>query len=71
MERGSIDSGWVPSPRHIVQDMSDKTQGVLAIVMALVVLFSAMWQPLVSLTVATAALLLIGIYQLTSHTGKS
>ncbi len=51
--------------------MSDKTQGVLAIVMALVVLFSAMWQPLVSLTVATAALLLIGIYQLTSHTGKS
>jgi hypothetical protein len=64
--RGTYDSGWVSSPGHIVQAMSDKTRGVLAIVVAFVVLFSAMWEPLVSLTAAISALLLIGIYQLAS-----
>lgn len=54
---------------HTVEPMSKKTQGAVAIIAAFIVLFSAMWEPLVSLTVAIAALLLIGIYQLTSRTG--
>ncbi|HXV72410.1 MAG TPA: hypothetical protein VEB69_13550 [Acidimicrobiia bacterium] len=32
--------------------MNGKTQGVLAIVAAFLVLFSAMWEPMVSLTMA-------------------
>lgn len=54
---------------HTVEFMSKKTQGVLSIIAAFIVLFSAMWEPVVSLTVAIAALLLLGIYQMTSHTG--
>lgn len=50
--------------------MSDKTQGVVAVVAAFLVLFSAMWEPMVSLIVAVAALVLIGITGLTGHTRK-
>lgn len=49
--------------------MSKKTQGVISIITAFIVLFSAMWEPVVSLTVAIAAPLLLGIHQMTSHTG--
>lgn len=50
--------------------MSDKTRGVVAIVAAFLVLFSAMWEPMVSLTVAVAALVLIGLTGLTGHARK-
>ncbi len=50
--------------------MSEKAQGTLAIVLALLVLLSAMWEPVVSLSVAITALLLIGFYQLTGHSGR-
>ena len=43
--------------------MNTKTEGTLAIVAALIVLFSAMWNPLVSVTVSVIALLAIGVYK--------
>lgn len=44
--------------------MHTKTEGALAIIAALFVLFSAMWNPLVSVTVSIVALLGLGIYKL-------
>ena len=44
--------------------MNPKTEGVLAIIAALLVLFSAMWEPSVSVAVSILALLGLGIYKL-------
>ena len=43
--------------------MNTKTEGVIAIIAALLVLFSAMWDPRVSMVVSIAALLGLGIYK--------
>ena len=43
--------------------MNTKTEGSLAIIAALVVLFSAMWNPLVSAGVAILALGAFGVYK--------
>ena len=44
--------------------MNTKTEGVVAIIAALLVLFSAMWDPRISITVSLVALVAIGIYKL-------
>ena len=43
--------------------MNTKTEGTLAIIAALIVLFSAMWNPLVSVTVSIVALAALSIYK--------
>ncbi|MBK8417551.1 hypothetical protein [Candidatus Villigracilis saccharophilus] len=43
--------------------MNAKTEGTLAIVAALIVLFSAMWNPLVSVAVSGVALIGFAIYK--------
>jgi hypothetical protein len=45
-------------------EMNKNTEGIIAIIAALIVLFSAMWNPLVSAAVAVTALAGIGIYKL-------
>ena len=45
--------------------MNAKTEGTIAIVAAFFVLFSAMWNPLISVTIAVVALAAFGIYGLT------
>jgi len=47
--------------------MNTKTEGVIAIIAALLVLFSAMWDPRVSIGVSIIALAVIGIYKLTQN----
>lgn len=44
-------------------EMNTKTEGTLAIIAALIVLFSAMWNPLVSTTVSIVVLAMFGIYK--------
>jgi hypothetical protein len=44
--------------------MTTKTEGTLAIIAALLVLLSAMWDPRVSVAVSILALLGLGIYKL-------
>ena len=44
--------------------MATKTEGVFAIIAALIVLFSAMWDPRVSVAVSIIALLGLGIFKL-------
>jgi hypothetical protein len=44
--------------------MNTKTEGTLAILAALLVLFSAMWDPRISVVVSLAALAGLGIYKL-------
>lgn len=43
--------------------MNAKTEGTLAIIAALIVLFSAMWNPWVSFVVSMVALVAYGIYK--------
>jgi hypothetical protein len=43
--------------------MNTKTEGTLAIIAAILVLFSAMWDPRVSVAVSIVALLGLGIYK--------
>jgi hypothetical protein len=45
--------------------VNTKTEGTLAIDAALLVLFSALWDPRISVVVSLLALLGIGIYRLT------
>jgi hypothetical protein len=47
------------------KNMNTKKEGALAILAALLVLFSAMWDPRISVVLALLALLGIGIYKLT------
>lgn len=44
--------------------MNQRTEGTLAIVAALLVLFSAMWDPRISAGLAVVALLGLGLYRL-------
>lgn len=44
--------------------MNTKLEGALAILVALLVLFSAMWDPRVSVVVSIAVLLGLGLYKL-------
>jgi hypothetical protein len=43
--------------------MNKKTEGTMAIIAALIVLFSVMWNPLVSVAVSVTALVAMGIYK--------
>jgi len=43
--------------------MNTKTEGTFAIIAALIVLFSAMWNPLVSATVSIVAMAAYGVYK--------
>jgi Na+/H+ antiporter NhaD/arsenite permease-like protein len=45
--------------------MKTKTEGAIAIVSAFLVLFSAMWNPQVSIAVSLIALVGLGIYKFT------
>lgn len=45
--------------------MNTKTEGTFAIIAALIVLFSAMWNPIVSVVVSIVALLGFGIFKFT------
>lgn len=44
--------------------MNAKTEGTLAVIAAFIVLFSAMWDPRVSVAISIAALLMFGAYKL-------
>ena len=45
--------------------MSTKIEGTIAVLAALLVLFSARWDPRVSVAVSVVALLALGVYQFT------
>ncbi len=45
--------------------MNTKTEGTIAIVVALFVLLSAMWDPRISAAIAIVALAALGVYRLT------
>ena len=49
--------------------MNTKTEGTFAIIAALIVLFSALWDPLVSVAVSIIALLGCGIFKLIQKSG--
>jgi hypothetical protein len=49
--------------------MNTKAEGTLAILAALLVLFSAMWDPRVSVVVSLAALVGLGIFKLLQKNG--
>jgi hypothetical protein len=44
--------------------MNAKTEGILAVIAALIVLLSAMWDPRISLMVSITALAALGAYKL-------
>jgi hypothetical protein len=43
--------------------MNTKTEGTLAVLAALLVLFSAMWDPRISVAISIVALVALGIYK--------
>ena len=45
--------------------MNTKTEGTLAIVAAFIVLFSALWDPRISVVVSVVALVALSVYRLT------
>ena len=47
--------------------MNTKTEGTLAIIAVLIVLFSALWDPRISAVVSIVALLGFGIYKFTHN----
>lgn len=49
--------------------MKTKTEGMFAIIAALLVLFSAMWEPRLSVVVSLAALVGLGVYKLLQKNG--
>lgn len=49
--------------------MNTKTEGTFAIIAALIVLFSAMWDPMVSVAVSIIALLGFGIFKIIQKSG--
>lgn len=51
--------------------MNTKTEATLAIIAAMLVLFSAMWDPRVSVVVSIAALLGLGVYKLVQKNSSS
>lgn len=44
--------------------MNAKTEGTLAVIAAFIVLFSAMWDPRISIAVSITALVIFGVYKL-------
>jgi hypothetical protein len=44
--------------------MSTKTEGTIAVIAAFIVLFSAMWNPIISVAVSMVALAAFGVYKL-------
>jgi hypothetical protein len=48
-------------PKEI--EMNAKTEGTIAIAAALLVLFSAMWDPRISVVVSVVALAALGVYR--------
>jgi len=46
-----------------MKKLDSKQEGTFAIIAALIVLFSAMWDPIVSVIVSLVALVLYGIYK--------
>jgi hypothetical protein len=44
--------------------MKPKTEGTIAIIAAIIVLFSAMWDPRISVGVSVVALAAFGVYRL-------
>lgn len=44
--------------------MKTKTEGILAVIAALIVLFSAIWDPRVSVAVSVVALVAFSVYKL-------
>lgn len=49
--------------------MNTKTEGTIAIVAALIVMFSAIWNPLVSVAVSVVALAAFGVYKFMQKNG--
>jgi hypothetical protein len=49
--------------------MNTRTEGTVAIVAALVVLFSAMWDPRISVAVSVVAIAGLGVYKLVKKDG--
>lgn len=49
--------------------MNPKTEGTIEIIAALIVMSSAMWDPMVAVTVAVVALAVFGIYRFMQKTG--
>jgi multisubunit Na+/H+ antiporter MnhG subunit len=47
--------------------MNNQTEGLFAIIAALIVLFSAMLNPIVSVVISVAALGVYGVYKLTAR----
>jgi hypothetical protein len=43
--------------------MKRKTEGTFAVIAALIVLFSAMWNPLISVAVSVVAMAAYGVYK--------
>jgi hypothetical protein len=50
--------------------MDARTEGIIAMVAALIVLFSAMWEPRISVAVSVVALVGLGIYQFVQKEAK-
>jgi len=50
--------------------MNTKKEGTLAIIAALIVLFSAMWDPRVSVGISIVALVGFGIYKMIENKAK-
>jgi hypothetical protein len=44
--------------------MNDRTEGIIAIVAAMSVLLSAMWEPRVSVVLSVVALLALGVFRI-------
>ena len=49
--------------------MNTKTEGTLAVIAALIVLFSAMWNPIVSVIVSITAMTAYGVYKFVQKDG--
>lgn len=45
------------------REVNTKAEGIMAVIAALIVLFSAMWNPLVSVAISIVALAAFGIYK--------
>ena len=50
-----------------MKKINPKQEGTFAIIAAMIVLFSAMWNPMVSVIISIAALVLYSIYKFTQR----
>jgi hypothetical protein len=51
--------------------MTPRTEGIIAILAALLVLFSALWDPRISVVVSVIALAALGLYQFTRRNTRA